>query len=441
MPTVTIPFEGKPLGFELPGQKPIAGAGPQPFHPGRRPGCGDRGGPVRPDRSAADRRLGSGIRSRPDRERRQHAFHPGRPPDPALAAAAEPGRSPRPPHRLHHGARNASLHDRRGNGGQGRPRGFRPYPGFQPRVAGGRKPGRPRLLGLRYSAAGEPCGHRGRRRNRAGRDRPAPHPRLLRAHPRSSSRAFAARAPRPRPTCSRARAAGIRCSGSRTTRFAATWTTWPSRVGMRTILNVVMDSGGPGDRHLPRRAPAAFTRGVEAARRIYGVEYSETPDIVVANSYPCDLDFWQSHKSQYPAQRMVKPGGTIVVCTPGAGGGEPGAHRSAVVHVLAVGRDQGRLPGRAPEERGRIGAGHRLGDGARKGLGHHLFAGHPEAAQGKTRATPTPPACSGRWRGAAAAGRRHAGSHAGSVRSLTETPIWSAALRAIGSCGSRIHSR
>jgi hypothetical protein len=62
---------------------------------------------------------------------------------------------------------------------------------------------------------------------------------------------------------------------------------------------------------------------VQAAREIYGVEYQELSDIVVANSCPCDLDFWQSHKSQYPAQRMVKPGGTIVVCTPAPEGVSP----------------------------------------------------------------------------------------------------------------------
>jgi nickel-dependent lactate racemase len=95
------------------------------------------------------------------------------------------------------------------------------------------------------------------------------------------------------------------------------------RVGMRTIFNVVMDSEGRvtgifyGDRQ------AAFQAGVRAARAIYGVAYRETPDIVVANSCPCDLDFWQSHKAQYPAQRMVKPGGVIVVCTPAPEGVSP----------------------------------------------------------------------------------------------------------------------
>jgi nickel-dependent lactate racemase len=95
------------------------------------------------------------------------------------------------------------------------------------------------------------------------------------------------------------------------------------RVGLKTIFNVVMDSEGRVTDIFFGEMRAAFRKGVEAARKIYGVEYSETPDIVVANSYPCDLDFWQSHKSQYPAQRMVKAGGTIVVCTPAPEGVSP----------------------------------------------------------------------------------------------------------------------
>jgi nickel-dependent lactate racemase len=95
------------------------------------------------------------------------------------------------------------------------------------------------------------------------------------------------------------------------------------RVGMKTIFNVVMDSEGRVTDIFYGEMRAAFRKGARAAREIYGVEFRETPDIVVANSYPCDLDFWQSHKSQYPAQRMVKPDGTIVVCTPAPEGVSP----------------------------------------------------------------------------------------------------------------------
>lgn len=95
------------------------------------------------------------------------------------------------------------------------------------------------------------------------------------------------------------------------------------RVGMKTIFNVVMDSQGGVVGVFFGEMRAAFREGVKLARDIYGIPYRETPDIVVANAYPCELDFWQSHKAQYPAQRMVKEGGTIVVCTPAPEGVSP----------------------------------------------------------------------------------------------------------------------
>lgn len=98
------------------------------------------------------------------------------------------------------------------------------------------------------------------------------------------------------------------------------------RVGMKTIFNVVMDSAGGVVGVFYGEMRAAFKKGVELAREIYGVSYHETPDIVLANSYPCDIDFWQSHKAQYPAQRMLKPGGTVIVCTPAPEGVSP-VHR------------------------------------------------------------------------------------------------------------------
>jgi len=94
-------------------------------------------------------------------------------------------------------------------------------------------------------------------------------------------------------------------------------------VGMETIFNVVMDSHGGVVGLFFGEKRAAFRQGTQLARKIYGVSYHETPDIVLANSFPCDLDFWQSHKSLYPAQRMVRPGGTIIVCTPAPEGVSP----------------------------------------------------------------------------------------------------------------------
>lgn len=95
------------------------------------------------------------------------------------------------------------------------------------------------------------------------------------------------------------------------------------RIGMKTIFNVVMNSeGGVVGTFFGAMRPT-FKKAVELAREIYGIPYHETPDIVIANSCPCDLDFWQSHKAQYPAQRMVRQGGVIIVCTPAPEGISP----------------------------------------------------------------------------------------------------------------------
>jgi len=95
------------------------------------------------------------------------------------------------------------------------------------------------------------------------------------------------------------------------------------KVGMDTIFNVVMNSDGGVVGAFYGEKRAAFKQAVKLATDIYGIDYHETPDIVIANSCPCDLDFWQSHKSQYPAQRMIKKGGTIIVCTPAPEGISP----------------------------------------------------------------------------------------------------------------------
>jgi nickel-dependent lactate racemase len=95
---------------------------------------------------------------------------------------------------------------------------------------------------------------------------------------------------------------------------------------MQTIFNTVLNDAGDVVGLFYGEMRKAFRAGVRLAREIYGARYREIPDIVLANSHPCDLDFWQSHKALYPAQRMVKPRGTIIVCTPAPEGVSP-VHR------------------------------------------------------------------------------------------------------------------
>jgi nickel-dependent lactate racemase len=52
------------------------------------------------------------------------------------------------------------------------------------------------------------------------------------------------------------------------------------------------------------------------SKEVYAVEIPEEADIVISSSHPCDLEFWQAHKTLYPSDLAVKAGGTIIIVTP-----------------------------------------------------------------------------------------------------------------------------
>ncbi|MBM4436821.1 MAG: nickel-dependent lactate racemase, partial [Actinobacteria bacterium] len=86
--------------------------------------------------------------------------------------------------------------------------------------------------------------------------------------------------------------------------------------GLDFVLNVTLnDVGRLVSAHCGGTRPA-FRRAVRDANAIYGVAAQHGLDVVVAGSHPCDIEFWQAHKSLYPAAMIVRPGGTIVLVTP-----------------------------------------------------------------------------------------------------------------------------
>ena len=155
---------------------------------------------------------------------------------------------------------------------------------------------------------------------------------------------------------------------------------------MRTVFNVVMDSQGGVVGVFYGDMLGAFKAAVELAKEIYGVAYHETPDIVLANSYPCDLDFWQSHKSQYPAQRMVRPGGTIIICTPAPEGISP-VH-TELLDLTAWSSQEIKAAHREGRLKNGVAAAlaTRLGYGERKSFGDHVLSRHPARRQGSSGA-------------------------------------------------------
>ena len=89
-----------------------------------------------------------------------------------------------------------------------------------------------------------------------------------------------------------------------------------ARAGLRFILNVVQNAQGRLVGAFAGNFVQAHRAGAALAERVYGVALPGPAEIVIAGSHPCDIEFWQAHKSLYPADIAVKDGGTIIVVTP-----------------------------------------------------------------------------------------------------------------------------
>jgi len=88
------------------------------------------------------------------------------------------------------------------------------------------------------------------------------------------------------------------------------------RAGLKAVLNVVLDTAGRLIRAFYGDPRQAFRQAAAFSRQVYGVDLAGQADIVIAGSHPCDIEFWQAHKSLYPADMAVREGGTIIVVTP-----------------------------------------------------------------------------------------------------------------------------
>ncbi len=88
------------------------------------------------------------------------------------------------------------------------------------------------------------------------------------------------------------------------------------KIGMHTIFNTVLNRHGEVVGAFFGDLKEAFHVGVGLSREVYAVEIPEAADIVISSSHPCDIEFWQAHKTLYPSDLAVKAGGTIILATP-----------------------------------------------------------------------------------------------------------------------------
>ncbi len=88
------------------------------------------------------------------------------------------------------------------------------------------------------------------------------------------------------------------------------------KIGLGTILNTVLNRHGEVVEAFFGDVEAAFRRGVKRCVEVYSAAIPRAADIVVSGSHPCDIEFWQAHKTLYPSDLAVKKGGIIVLLTP-----------------------------------------------------------------------------------------------------------------------------
>lgn len=87
------------------------------------------------------------------------------------------------------------------------------------------------------------------------------------------------------------------------------------RVPLHWIVNVILTMDGAVYQCVTGHCVDAHRQGVRFAEQVYGVTVRRRYPVVVANSYPYDVDWWQSAKGAWAGDRMTADGGTLVIVT------------------------------------------------------------------------------------------------------------------------------
>ena len=89
-----------------------------------------------------------------------------------------------------------------------------------------------------------------------------------------------------------------------------------ARVGLKFIVNVALDATGQVVSVVAGDPIAAHRTGVIQAEKVCAVRIPRTADVVVASSFPADMNFWQAGKAFYTSDLVVADNGVIVLVTP-----------------------------------------------------------------------------------------------------------------------------
>lgn len=88
------------------------------------------------------------------------------------------------------------------------------------------------------------------------------------------------------------------------------------KAGLDFIVNVVLDANGNVVDAVAGDLEKAHREGCRRAAGHSNVSFAKEYDIVIADSHPFDIEFWQANKALDTAGHFVRPGGVIILVTP-----------------------------------------------------------------------------------------------------------------------------
>ena len=86
--------------------------------------------------------------------------------------------------------------------------------------------------------------------------------------------------------------------------------------GLDAILNVVLDSEGKICSAVYGHPIEAHKKGVADALGVHTVTLPRKADVVIADGYPFDIEFWQVNKALDNAALAVRDGGVVIIVSP-----------------------------------------------------------------------------------------------------------------------------
>ncbi|MBN1836286.1 MAG: nickel-dependent lactate racemase [Spirochaetales bacterium] len=88
------------------------------------------------------------------------------------------------------------------------------------------------------------------------------------------------------------------------------------KAGLHFIVNVILNARNEVVAAVAGDMVQAHRAGCPVARNVYGVQVEREYDVVVADSYPFDIEFWQANKALDTAGQFVRRGGVVVLVCP-----------------------------------------------------------------------------------------------------------------------------